>query len=271
MVLLVVFAQEADVLRFGEVLAQEVGGAGLQGFLVLHHGFNTQRFEGAGEAFVFGLGALDDGHGHDGLGEVGVDAVHLFGFFNRFGFGGVGGVAFLPEELGGAQEQARAEFPAHDVGPLVDQQRQVAVALDPFGEAGADDGFAGGADDEGFVQLAGGFEAAFAVVFKAVVGDDGALFGEAFDVLGFFLEVALGDEEGEVGVFVAGVFEAAVEVGLHELPDGVAPGLDDHAAADVGVFGEVGGADDLLVPLGVVFGAGGGDCRSSSICFVAWP
>ena len=164
-----------------------MAGAGLQGFFVLHHGFDGEGVEGAGEAFVCGLGAFDHGHGHDRFGEVGVDAVHLFGFFDRFGVGGVGGVAFLPEELGGAQEQARAQLPAHDVGPLVDEQRQVAVALDPFGEAGADDGFTGGADDQGFVELAGGFKAAFAVVFEAVVGDHGAFFGEAFDVLGFFL------------------------------------------------------------------------------------
>lgn len=95
--------------------------------------------------------------------------------------------------------------------------------------------------------------------FEAVVGDDGAFLGEAFDVGGFLLEVAEGDEEGEVCVAVAGGLEHAVEGGLDALPDGVAGGLDDHAAADFGVLGEVGGADDLLIPLGEVLVAAGCD------------
>lgn len=64
------------------------------------------------------------------------------------------------------------------------------------------------------------------------MGDDGAFFGETFDVGGFFLEVAEGDEEGEVGVGVACGFDAGIEEALDVFPDGVAVGLDDHAAAD---------------------------------------
>ena len=58
---------------------------------------------------------------------------------------------------------------------------------------------------------------------------------------------------------MAGGLEHAVEDALHGFPDAVAPGLDDHAAAHIGVFREVGGADDLLVPLGEIFVAAGGD------------
>lgn len=50
-------------------------------------------------------------------------------------------MAFLPEELGGAEEEPGAEFPAHDVGPLVDEEREVAVALDPVFVGVPDDGF----------------------------------------------------------------------------------------------------------------------------------
>jgi len=50
------------------------------------------------------------------------------------------GVPLLPEELPCAQEEARTEFPAHDVGPLVVEQRQVAVGLDPAGVRRPDDG-----------------------------------------------------------------------------------------------------------------------------------
>ena len=145
----------------------------------------------------------------------------------------MGGVAFLPEEFGGAQEKAGAHFPAHDVAPLVDEQGQIAVALDPLGVHVADDGFAGGADDEGLFEFAAGLET-FSPLFELVMGDDGAFHGEALDVLGFFGEKALGDEQGEVGVDVAGFLKAAVEIALDGFPDGVALGPDDHAAFDRG-------------------------------------
>lgn len=261
----VVAAGKGDVLGFGEVLAEEVGGAGLDGFAVLDHGFDGEGADGAGEAFVFGFFAGDGGDGEDVTLEVFVDFVHGGGFQLGFFAGFVGGVAFLPEEFGGAQEDAGAHFPAHDVAPLVDFEGEVAVGFEPAGEGGADDGFGGGADDVFVCEFAGGDHAGFAGVgvfdgFEAVVGDDGAFGGKAFGVLGFFLQVGDGDEHGEVGVGVAGAFEFGVELLLDEFPDGVAPGFDDHAAADFGVFGEVGGFDDLLVPLGEVLGAGGRDC-----------
>ena len=101
-------------------------------------------------------------------------------------------MALLPEELGRAQEQAGAQLPAHDVGPLVQQQRQVAVALDPLGHVLADDRLAGGPHDDRLVEL-----------LAAGVGDDGQLGAEALDVLGLAPQVALGDEQREVGVLGA--------------------------------------------------------------------
>ena len=136
-----------DVLRLGEVLPKEVTGARLQRLAVLHHRFDGVGLDRPREALALGLLALYHGHGHDVLGEVGVDIVDQRGLF--FGFVGrrVGGVALLPEELGGAKEQARTQLPADNVGPLVDQQGQITVALDPAGEGGADDGLTGRADD----------------------------------------------------------------------------------------------------------------------------
>src|SRR6476620_10880269 len=57
----------------------------------------------------------------------------------RVVFRGVRGVTFLPEKLGGAQEDSRSQLPAHDVGPLVEKQREIAVAADPFRNVFADD------------------------------------------------------------------------------------------------------------------------------------
>src|SRR4026207_405713 len=87
--------------------------------------------------------------------------------------------------------------------------------------------------------------------------DPGALGREALDVLLLALEQALRDEEREVGVDVAGLLDAPVHVALHVLPDAVAVGLDDHAALDRAVVGEVGLEHDVQVPLRVILGLRG--------------
>ena len=201
----------------------------------------------AGELFGLGLVALHHGHGHHALGEVGVDLEHLPGLGNAFLVGGVGRVALLPEELAGAQEHPRPQLPAHDVGPLVDEERQVPIGADPLGEEVADDGLRGGPHHVGLLQL-----------LAPRVGHHRELGREPLHVLGLLLEEAHRDEQREVGVLVAGLLEAPVEIGLDLLPDGVAVGLDHHAALDhLGRLGEIRLPDHVLVPLGVVLFPGG--------------
>ena len=257
---LVLLVEELHLEGFGEVLTQEVAGACLQGLAVLHHGFDTEGVEGTGEALVGALVAFDDGDSHVFFHKIGVDVEHATGFLLGLLAGGVGGVALLPEELGGAEEHAGAHLPTDHVGPLVAEDGQVAVGLDPVLIGAPDDGFGGGAHDEFFLELGGGVDDdAFAVgvVHQTVVGDDGALLGEAFHVFGLTAEEAFGDEEGEIGVLVAGGLEHAVELMLHLLPDGIAVGLDDHAPADGALFGEVGTDHKFVVPFGIVLTAFG--------------
>ena len=251
-----VLVLETDVTRLGEVLTEVVRGAGLQGLAVLHHRFDAKGIDGAWEAFAFGLAALDDRHRHVVFREVGIDLEHLVRLFDSFGFRRMDGVAFLPEELGGAKEEARAHFPADDVSPLVDEDREVAIRLHPLRVSFANDGLRGRSDDERLLELARRDEFAIRAGFEARVGDDGTFLGEAIDVRGFLLNVANRNEEREVGVHMAGLLEHRVEVALDVLPEGVAPRLDDHAAADGAILGQVGVLDDLEVPLRVVFGAG---------------
>ena len=166
-------------------------------------------------------------------------------------------MSFLPKEFRSSEEEPGAHFPADDIGPLVNEEGQVAVGLDPFGEGGADDGFAGGPNYKWFLELRGGNQAAIRAGFEAVVGDDGTFFGEALNMLGFLFEEGKGDKERKIGIFVAGGLESGVEIALDIFPKGVAPGLYDHAAADGGGFGEVGGFYNLLIPLGIILIAGG--------------
>ena len=163
---------------------------------------------------------------------------------------GVRGVALLPEELRGAQEQSRPQFPAHDVAPLIEQQRQVAVALDPLGHELTDHGLRGRAHHDRLGQfLAPG------------VGDDRQFGAESLDVLGLALEVAQRDEEREVGVLRAGLLDARVHLGLHALPDRPPVGADHHRAAHRSVVGHLALGDDVLIPTREVFALGGQHTR----------
>ncbi len=222
----------------GEVLAQLVAGAHLQRLAVAHHPLARPGARGAGEALARRLVPREHRHAqhidHGREVDVVEDAQRVG---QRVLLGGMRRVPLLPQELAGAQEEPGPQLPAHDVGPLVDQERQVAVALHPLGEEAVDHRLAGGADDQRLFEL-----------LAAAVRDDGQLGGEAFHVLGFELQEGLGDEEREVGVLGPGLLDAPVELGLHELPDAVAPGPDDHGAAGGAVVRHLGAGDHLLVP-----------------------
>ena len=129
--------------------------AGLDGLFVLHHRFDGEGLHRAREALALGFLARDHRDGQMITQEVLIHFVHRArlrdGFFGRF----MCCVAFLPEELGGAEEKTRAHLPAHDIAPLIDQQRQITVAFHPAGKGSTDDRLRSGANDEWLGQFAG--------------------------------------------------------------------------------------------------------------------
>ena len=94
--------------------------------------------------------------------------------------------------------------------------------------------------------------------------------GKAFGVLGFLFQIRNRDEHGEIGIGVAGALEIGIELLLDEFPDGIAPGLDDHAAANLGILGKVGSLDYLLIPLRKVLRACGRNCVLLSHGGILW-
>src|SRR5215469_12816645 len=103
----------------------------------------------------------------------------------------------------------------------------------------SDDGFGSGTNDERFGQL-----------LAAADGYNGQFGREAFDVMLFLLDEALGDEQRKGDVLVAGGLETAVECLLDVFPERPAVGTDDHAAANGSVVGQLRFQDQLVVPLG---------------------
>ena len=259
---------ETDILRLAEGGAQEVRRTGLQRLAILHHGFDRIGGDGPGESLVLRLFARDDGHRHAIFGEGAVDFQHLERLFHRLFDGGVRGMAFLPEEFGGAQEHAGAHFPTHDIGPLVDQHGQVAPALHPAAERRADHRFRRRPHDQRLLQLRFGIGHQLAVLLdQPVMRDDRHFLGEAVDMLGLLLEIGERDEEREIAIFVAGRLDLRVQQLLHPFPDAIPPGTNDHAAAHAAFLRHVGFGDDGLIPGGEILFAGNG----KSVLHEGWP
>jgi len=121
---------------------------------------------------------------------------------------------------------------------LVEQQRQIAITLNPLRKKVSDDGFRSRPDDVRLFQL-----------FAAGDGDDRQLGREALHVLRFFFQEALRDQQRQINVLVAGGFEAIVELALDDFPHGVPVGLDHHAALDdFGRLGHVALEHNVLIP-----------------------
>ena len=121
----------ADPGGLGESGAEVVRGAGLQCLAVLHHRFDRIGRGGAGKALVLRLFAREHRHRQVFFRMGAVHFERAQSLSHRVGLVGVGGMALLPQELAGPQKHPRAHFPAHHIGPLVGQQRQIAPRLDP--------------------------------------------------------------------------------------------------------------------------------------------
>jgi hypothetical protein len=94
--------------------------------------------------------------------------------------------------------------------------------------------------------------------------DDSAFLCETFDVSRLRLKIAERNKQREVSVFVAGGLEHGVQLPLDILPDPVSPRFDYHATSNIRILREVGGTNDLLIPLGKVIGPSGRDSGSRS-------
>lgn len=129
----------------GEVLAEAVRGGRLHGAAVRgDEGLDGGRVEPPRELLLLRLAALNHGHRQQLLVHARVVVQDLQHLLLRLllrreravallPLGGIPRI-YLPEELARADERRRVlELPPHDVRPLVQTQREVAVAADPSG------------------------------------------------------------------------------------------------------------------------------------------
>ena len=81
------------------------------------------------------------------------------------------------------------------------------------------------------------------------MGNDGALGGEALDMLRLFGEERLRDEQREGGVYMSGLFEGVVKMLLYKFPYGVARRPHDHTASYRRVVRHFRDTDNVEIPL----------------------
>ena len=235
---LVVSVRELDAVGLGELGAEVMAGAGLEGPAVVHQGFDGIGGCGAGKFFLVGLAALDHRDGQVFRAEVRVDVQHLLGAGLGLFHGGVDRMAFLPHEFTGTEEGTGLLLPADDRTPLVVYLGQVAVGLDVGPEEIRENGLGSGTDAEALLQG-----------LAAACGDPGHLGGEAVDQIAFLGHQVLGDQKGHVDILNACLLEAGVQKVLDRFPEGVARGLIDKEALDVGIGYQTGLDHHVCIPL----------------------
>ena len=175
----------------------------------------------------------------------------LFGFLAR----GMGSMALLPQEFSRTEEHPRAHFPTHDIGPLVDKQRKIAIRVDPvlisipyyslgcrtyykfFFESGL-------RIDNNSISIR--------IIFQTVMRYDSTFFRETFDMLGLTAEKRLRYKQREICILVTCLLEHIVKLTLHFFPYSVAIRLDNHTSAHGRLFREISLDYEFVIPLRVI-------------------
>ena len=206
-----------------------MGGARLQAFAVVHHRLHAVGGHRARKLFLFRLFARNHGDRQAVFGKFFIDLQHALRLFLRLFGARMGGMPLLPEKFAGAKKRPRRLFPAHNVAPLIDFKRQIAVGLYPFGIHRPENRLGSGTDRQRLGKL-----------FSARDGHHGDLGGKPFDVFRLLGEKAHGDQQGKIGVFHALRLKPPVELPLNIFPDRIPVGTDDHRALDGAVIDQLG-------------------------------
>ena len=185
---LILFIDKLHIECLGKVLPQEVGSTALQSLTILHHRLNGISIERTGKTFVSWLHTFHNRHCHILFGKFTVYIQHSYSFFFGLFASGVCRMAFLPQEFRRTQEETGTHLPTEYVCPLIAQDRQIAVWINPVLICIPDNGFGSRTDNEFFFQLSSRVyyhATAIRVVFQTIVRHYGTFFRKTFYMLCF--------------------------------------------------------------------------------------
>mmetsp|Transcript_6675 Transcript_6675/g.22987 ORF Transcript_6675/g.22987 Transcript_6675/m.22987 type:complete len:376 (-) Transcript_6675:559-1686(-) len=233
-----------DVEHLGKVLAEAVRGTALHPLARgRDEGLHGGGVQSSRKLFLLGFLSPHHRHGQELLVDLGVEVQDVQDLGVGLRLGSKGGVALLPQELPAPDEGGRVlELPPDHVAPLVQAQRQVAVAPDPVRVEWVHHRLARGADRDGDVQVS-----------LARLGDPRHLRGKVLHVVLLLVQHALRDEKREVAVLHAEGLDLPVEPLVDGVPDAVRPGPEDVATRDLVVADHLALRADLGVPVSELF------------------
>ena len=228
---------------------------------ILHHRFNAIRIDCSWKTLPISLASLQNRHRHPSFCKVGVDLEHFHSLFNSFFTRGMSRMTFLPKKFRCPQKKSSPHFPPNNIRPLIDQQRQIAITLNPLCIRCTDDRFRSWSNNKWFFQFSSGNKFSIRSHLQPVMRDDRTFLCESIDMRSFLFQERHRNEQREIGVAMSSLFEHSIKNPLHIFPDRISPRLDDHATTHGRIFCQIRCAHYLLVPLGIVFRTRWGDRR----------
>ena len=143
-------------------------------------------------------------------------------------------MSLLPKELGSPQKKSGSLFPTHHVSPLVDQNREISVAIDPLRIHVSNHCFGSWTNDQWLFQL-----------FTPAYGHHRTLWAESLNMLSFSVQELLWNQQWEVGIYMSRFFEHSVQPSLHRFPDRKSARANDHASLDRSVISQLSCFDNI--------------------------
>ena len=229
-----------------------MGSTSLQCLAILHECLDAIGVNSTGKTLIRRLNTLNHRNCHEVLHKVCIDVQHSFGFFHGLLAGGVRSVTFLPQELSRAQEQTRAHLPTNHISPLVAQNRQVTVRLNPILISVPNNGFGSRTDNEFLFQLSfriNDHSAAIGIILQTIMCHNGTFLGKALHMAGFTTEKGLGNKNREIGVRMPRLLEHPIQSGLHLLPNRIAVWFYHHTSSNRRILSKICFLYNIIIPL----------------------
>src|SRR5579863_5824346 len=148
-------------------------------------------------------------------------------------------MSFLPEKFSRTKEKSCSHFPSHHIGPLINQQRKIAVGLNPGFICIPDNGFTRWPHDEFLFQFCFRIyndSSPFRIIFQTIMGDNGTFLCKSLHMRSFPAQKTLRNKKREISIFMTCFLEHPVQFIPHFLPESKPIWLDHHTTLNSGII-----------------------------------
>ncbi len=224
----------------------------LQRLAVLHHCLDCIGIQCASKSFVGCLHSDNYGHSHVISCKLSIKINHLHSAVFRLFRRCVSAVPFLPKEFSGTQEHTCAHLPAHHIRPLVTQQREITIAVNPVLVCSPDYCFRCRANYKFLFKACGRIDndtITVRIVLESIMCHNSTFLGKALYMLCLSAQKRFRDKQWEISVLHTSLLEHPVKLLLHFLPNGVSVWFDYHTSPYCRLLGKIGFYHQFVIPL----------------------